>query len=241
MVNKPTFLPGLKRALAEILLIVVGVSIALAADSWLADRAEQARTNLLLHSLEVEWTAELERLDAYLERVDHAMAGIAQTILANKKGLSTMTAEKAGAVLLQSYGWQTFKPTEGALNALMEDGLQNINDTSLRMAVASWRTVLAELDAEQAALRELGTVAGPRIASKIAQRSGDGHSSDLSNFGVSLGMELGDFALAAFADDEWVAHQRHLLNLLSRYREQVGFVRETLEQYLALLQERAKD
>ena len=53
-----------------------------------------------------------------------------------------------------------------------------------------------------------------------------------------MGMELGAFALAAFSDDEWVAHQRHLLNLLWRYRRQVDSVRDTLEQNLALLRER---
>jgi hypothetical protein len=56
-----------------------------------------------------------------------------------------------------------------------------------------------------------------------------------------MGMNLGDFALDLFADDEWVAHQRHLLNLLSRYRRQVGSVRDILEQNLALLRDRAGD
>jgi hypothetical protein len=126
-----------------------------------------------------------------------------------------MTAAEAKSVLFQSYGWYTFKPSEGALNALTEDGLQSIDDTSLRLAIASWRTVLAELDAEQSALRELGTLAGPGIAAKIAQRSGSAYSTDVSEYGYTLGMELGEFALAAFADDEWIAHQRHLLNLLS--------------------------
>jgi hypothetical protein len=241
MFNKDSIVPRLKRAIAEISLIVVGVSIALAGDAWLADRAEIARTGLLLDSLEVEWAAELERLEAYLERTDRAMTGVALTILANKKGQTKMTAAEAGAVLVQSYSWETFKPSGGALNTLMQDGLQNIDDTSLRMAIASWRTVLAELDAEQAALRELGTIAGPRIASKIAQRSGEGYSSDVTNYGMALGMELGEFALAAFADDEWVAHQRQKLSLLSRYRQQVDSVRETLEQNLVLLRERAED
>jgi hypothetical protein len=72
-----------QRASAEILLIVVGVSIALAADSWLADRAEEGRTNLLLDSLVVEWAAELERMNAYVEDIDQAMAGVVLTISAH--------------------------------------------------------------------------------------------------------------------------------------------------------------
>ena len=241
MINKHTVVPGLKRAVTEVLLIVVGVSIALAGDAWLADKAESARTDLLLDSLEVEWAAELERLESYLESTDQAMVAVAETILANKKGEPPMTAEEAGTILAQSYRWQTYKPSEGALNTLMQDGLQNIDNVPLRMAIASWRTVLAELDAEQAALRELGTVAGPRIASKIAQRSGDAYSSDVKNYGEALGMDLGEFALDAFADDEWVAHQRHLLNLLTRYRRQVGSVQMTLEHNLELLREKSRN
>jgi hypothetical protein len=163
MVNRNPITSRMKRAIIEVSLIVVGVSIALAGDAWLADRAETVRTDLLLDSLE---------------------------------------------------------------------------EVPLRMAIASWRTALAELDAEQAALRELGTIAGPRIASKIAQRSGEAYSSDLNNYSTAMGMELGDFALAAFSDDEWVAHQRHLLNLMARYRGQVDSVRDILEQNLALLRER---
>jgi hypothetical protein len=238
MVDENPIASRLKQAIADVALIIVGVSIALAGDAWLAERAETARTDLLLDSLEIEWTAELEHLEAYLERTDRAMAGVAQTILANKDGELHVSAEEASAILMQSYSWQTYKPSEGALNTLMQDGLQNIDEVPLRMAIASWRSVLAELDAEQAALRELGTIAGPRIASKIAQRSGQGFSSDLNNSGSVMGMELGDFALAAFSDDEWVAHQRHLLNLLWRYRWQVESVRETLEQNLVLLRER---
>ena len=228
----------LRRAITEVLLIVAGVSIALAGDAWLADRAETVRTDLLLDSLEIEWTAELEHLKAYLERTDHAMAGVRQTIMANKDGQLQISAAEAGTILMQSYSWQTYKPSEGALNTLMQDGLQNIEEVPLRMAIASWRAVLAELDAEQAALRELGTIAGPRIASKIAQRSGEAYSGNLQDSGAVMGMELGAFALAAFSDDEWVAHQRHLLNLLWRYRRQVNSVRDTLEQNLALLRER---
>ena len=230
MDNENPIVSRLRRAITEVFLIVVGVSIALAGDTWLADRAETVRTDLLLDSLEIEWTAELEHLKAYLERTDRAIAGVRKTILANKDGQLQISAAEAGTILMQSYSWQTYKPSEGALNTLMQDGLQNIDEVPLRMAIASWRAVLAELDAEQAALRELGTIAGPRIASKIAQRSGEGYSGNLQDSDAVMGMELGAFALAAFSDDEWVAHQRHLLNLLSRYRRQVDSVRDTLEQ-----------
>jgi hypothetical protein len=58
MVDKNRITENLKRAAADILLIVIGVSIALAADSWMAERVEMIRTSQLLDALEAEWTAE---------------------------------------------------------------------------------------------------------------------------------------------------------------------------------------
>ena len=238
--SKADLLIKLKRAAAEILLIVIGVSIALAGDSWLAENAENARTGQLLDALETEWVAELKRIDSYLDEVDLATKVIIRTIHASANDAPKMTADEAASLLYESYRWHTFKPSEGALNALMEDGLQNIDDTSLRLAIASWRSTLAELDAEQAALRDLGTITGPKLESKIAQRSGEANSDDVKDYEFGFGMETGHFALVAFADDEWVAHQRLLLHLLSRYQTEVKSVRDTLEQNLSLLRERVR-
>ena len=69
----------------------------------------------------------------------------------------------------------------------MVDGVQNVDDRDLRMAIASWRTV----------------------------------------------------SRAAIADDEWVANQRHLLNLLYAYQIQLTDVREILKRNLSILRERA--
>lgn len=71
----------------------------------------------------------------------------------------------------------------------MVDGVQNVDDRDLRMAIASWRTV----------------------------------------------------SRAAIADDEWVANQRHLLNLLYAYQMQLADVREILKRNLSLLRERARN
>jgi len=240
VVNNTDLVTKLKRAAAEIFLIVVGVSIALAGDSWLADRAENVRTNHLLDALETEWAAELKRIDDYLGRVDVAMKAVGRTIQTNADNAPIMTAEEAASLLYESYRWQTFKPSEGALNALLADGLQNIDDSSLRLAIASWRSALAELDAEQAALRVLGTLYGPTIESRIAQEMGEATYGDATGSAFTYGVETGRFALAAFADDEWAAHQRHLESLLSRYRVQVASVRDTLIQNLSLLRKRTK-
>ena len=238
MVNKNAVTVKWKRAAADILLIVIGVSIALAADSWLAERAEKARTNQLLESLEVEWTAELKRMNAYLDELIQPMAGIIRMINAHKDSPPNLTAAEAASLLQQAYGWHTFHPSEGALNALLVDGVQNIEDASLRLAIASWQSILAGPAAEQAALRELGAVDLPRISTNIAQKSGKAFPNEVMEFLHSVhGMERGEFALAAIADDEWVGNQRQTLVMLARYQEDLVSVREILQQNLTLLRE----
>jgi len=240
MVDKNAMREKCKRAASDILLIVVGVSIALAADSWLAERTEKARTNQLLETLEVEWNADLNLIDVYLDDYDQAMAGIIQIINAHRDSPSNLSTTDAALLLQQAYNWRTFNPSKGALNALLVDGVQNIEDAPLRLAVASWHSMLSNLVAEQAALRELGAVYEPRIATKITQNSSKAVPNEVMEYSQSLhGMEPGDFALAAIADDEYVANQRQTLGMLLRYRADLIWVRDELEQNLILLRERS--
>ena len=231
-----------KRVASDILLIVVGVSIALAADSWLAERTEKARTNQLLEALEAEWTADLEVIDVYVIDYAQAMAGIIRIINAHNEGSSNLSTTDADSMIQQAYNWRTFNPSEGALNALLVDGVQNIEDADLRLAVASWQSFLRNLVAEQAALRELGAVDEPRISTRIAAQSRDAVPSEVTEYShTNYGMEPGDFALAAIADDEYVATQRQTLGMLLRYRADLVWVRERLEQNLILLHERSEN
>jgi hypothetical protein len=156
-VEKNAFRLNWRQAIVDVLLIVIGVSIALAADSWLGDRTEQARTDQLLDALEDEWTTELRRIDAHVDKLNQAKTGVARVIAAHYDSPEDLSNQEAVA-LFDDYGWTTFKPSNGAHSTLMADGVQNIDDKALRLAVASWRTVLDELSAEQAALRELGTL-----------------------------------------------------------------------------------
>jgi hypothetical protein len=240
MTEKSGFTLNWRQAVVDVLLIVIGVSIALAADSWLGDRTELARTNQLIDALEDEWTNELERIDAHLDALDRGKTSIVRIIKAHDDNFGNLSIQEAAA-LMDGYRWTTFKPSVGALNTIMVDGVQNIDDGALRMAIASWRTVLAELDAEQAALRELGTLENRRIVARIAQVSSKGISGEANDYDFwAYGMEPGAFALAVITDDEWVATQRHVVNLLHDYQDQLTVVRDVLRRNLTLLSERTR-
>ena len=241
MAEKNAFTLNWRQAIVDVLLIVIGVSIALAADSWLGDRTEQARTDQLLDALEDEWTTELGRIDAHLDKLNQAKTAIARVIKAHDDSLEDLSNQEAAA-LFDSYDWGTFKPSIGALSTLMVDGVQNIDGKALRLAIASWRTVLDELSAEQAALRELGTLKERSIAANIAQESGERFSYEAMEYDYwAYGMESGAFSRAVIADDAWVANQRHLLNLLYDYQKQLASVREVLKRNLTLLRERVRN
>ncbi len=242
MISKIEFASKLKLSLTEVLLIVVGVSIALAADSWFVEKSEETRTNQLLDALEVEWAAEIERMNTYTEEYDRAMEAMIRIINAHTLGQPILAEREAAALLQQAYNWRTFNPSEGALNALLADGIQNIDEPSLRLAVGSWHSVLGNLVAEQAALRELGAVEDPRISTRIVRDSGKAIPSGVTEYSRSIyGMEQGDFALAATADDEWVANQSQTLGMMLRYQQDMVFVRDTLERNLSLLRERKRN
>jgi len=234
-----TFKMSWRQATVDVLLIVIGVSIALAADSWLADRTEQTRTEQLLDALEDEWTRELERINEHLNALESGKLAIIQIIRAHDEGPENLSVEDA-ETLMKAYRWTTFKPSDGALSTLMIDGVQNIDNKALRQAVASWRTVLDELTAEQAALRELGTIEYRSIGARIAQNSVETILVDPSAIDYwAYGMDSGTFALTAISDDEWIATQRHILNLLHAYQSQLADVRDTLRRNLTLLANRS--
>jgi hypothetical protein len=238
MAEKNAFKLNWQQASVDILLIVVGVSIALAADSWLGERTERDRTEQLLNALEHEWMLELDRINVHLQVLGDGKMAIIQIIKAHDSGTEILSIEAAKS-LLDAYKWSTFKASDGALSTIMVDGVQNIEDEDLRLAVASWRTVLDELTAEQAALRELGTLRHRSIGARIAQESGEEISGDMTEIDYwAYGMASGTFAHAAISDDEWVATQRHVLNLLNAYQTQLTDVRDVLSQNLALLHER---
>jgi hypothetical protein len=240
MAAKTEFVLNWRQAVVDVFLIVIGVSIALAADSWLGDRVEQARTDQLLDALDDEWSMELGRIDASLDQLNRATKTIIRII--NFHDDPKDLSDEDVAALWNGAIWSTFKPSNGALSTLMVDGVQNIENKDLRLAIASWRTVLAELDAEQAALRELGTLTTRSIEARIARNSGARIVEDATAYDYywSYGIGTASFFRAAIVDEEWLAMQSHVVSLLYDYRQQLVSVREILKSNLDLLRARAK-
>lgn len=235
MTEKKVFVLNWRKAISELFLIVLGVSIALAADSWLSDRNEEARTNLLLDSLEEEWTTELTRIEEHLNLLNQSkkLIGVMlETRDKNPQGIPNDLIDRYA----NSNNWGTFKSSSGAHSTLMIDGIQNITDPALRHAIVSWSSVIAEIGPEHSALAELGTRDERAISAKISRNSGAKFSQQaIEKDYWAYGMEQNAFYRAAFADEEFMAYQLRVLNLLYSYEEELAAIAEILKQNLILL------
>ena len=241
MAEKNVFTLNWRQAFVDVLLIVIGVSVALAADSWLGDRNEHARTHRLLDSLDDEWSLELGRLDAFIADLNQSKTGLARIIEAHDNGPENLSNDEAAA-LGTGFTWGTFKPSNGAHSTLMADGIQNVRDPALRQAIAAWSSVMAEVGPEHATLGQLGTLTERRVSVAIARNSGELFSQEaMEDDFWAYGIETGAFFRVAIADDEWIEYQHLILNLVYSYEKELAAIRDTLGRNLTLLRERARN
>lgn len=230
-----------RQAFADILLIVIGVSIALAADSWLSHRIEQARTNRLLDSLEHEWTVELGRLDVHIADLNRSKTAFVRIIELHDSGLENISDDEL-VVLSKEFAWGTFKPLSGAHSTLMADGIQNVRDPALRQAIAAWSSVMAEVGPEHATLAQLGTLTERQVSVEVARNSGELFSQEAMEADLwAYGMTTSAFYRVAIPDVEWIKYQLLVLNLVYSYEEEMVAIREVLERNLILLRKHTRN
>ena len=243
----------LRYAVAEVILVVVGILIALAVDSWWSKRSELIRTEELLTALEFEWSSELERLDARIDEYKYSKDGMIGIINAHVDDQSSLTDEEA-IRLIEAARFVTFKPTVAALNVLLAEGLQNIGDSNLETAIAKWPTMLDEVRPEQEALHDIMFFHIRKARANVAHKLGypyDIAGREIPNMSSEIeplarrempdywyGLEPSEFAHSAIADDEFVAVIRHAVDIADLYRAQLIDVRGSLSESLALLRNR---
>ncbi|HSM05077.1 MAG TPA: hypothetical protein VK858_10635 [Longimicrobiales bacterium] len=136
----------LLRFLGEFAVIVVGVLVALAIDSWANDqalRSEEADAKRLLHA---EFTSNLARLDtARMEHERTLDAGYTLLSLMHGDGGPGDVDVSPDLVWAFVSTW-TYDPVMGGLNSLIQSGrLGILRDDTLRVALAGWPDIVADL------------------------------------------------------------------------------------------------
>lgn len=226
-----------RRLVAESAAIIASILLAFTIDAWWADRSIGIQTNELLRDLEAEWTSELDRIDSVLTQFRRYRTTISQLYDPSQQSSAVDSEEKA-LQLYRAHRWSTFKPSTAALDIVLENGLNNIDDDAVRRAISAWHSVLEEPVPEQEALYRLTFDTMREVRQNIAHRLGLPVTDALDPAPLSwYGDDAGRLALAIFSDDDFLRIQRHVMDIAYDYERQVQSVRETLADNVALLRE----
>lgn len=121
-----------KSALAEVLLIIVGVSIALAGDAWWADRQERVEEAILLRAFSDALHEDLIELQERLDILETAERETQAILNVVQSGSQTQDLNFGALVT-----WRWAAPNRGPYETLKSRGYELISDDSLRQAIAS--------------------------------------------------------------------------------------------------------
>jgi hypothetical protein len=216
--------------------IVASILLAFAIDAWWDTRQNRAKADDLLEALRSEWVAEIEKIDRHLLAYDGSMSAMIEILNAHSSDEIQLSAADAIEKLQIARRVSTYKPATAAYEVVLDFGLDQIEDSELRLAIASWRSVLDEIEPEQEALHQLflmdSRIRRARISHELKQSwSRDGDSESFEWFGA----DPAEMALATIRDDERIIILRHQLNLFDGYVRQLRGVAGTLNQNLEIL------
>lgn len=155
LVERPTMLARIAHAVmaqnwaavvVEILIVVVGVLLALAADSWVDERSDRAEERAVLIGLLADYKTNRNRLDELVEFHRNAINS-AQSLLA-LTGPEPESADPGvvDALVVGFMTWELYAPVEGRLNALLSSGrIGVLRNNDLQAALAGWAAVLEDV------------------------------------------------------------------------------------------------
>lgn len=143
--------PPVGRILAEGMVIVISILLALSADAWWDRREERREEQEALSQLHEEFLVNRERLaDAegrHRAQRDHIVRMLTVIV---EQGYPPGSYELPDSILSGGLGWVEFEPVGGVINSLISSGrVALIRDDSLRVALASWLEVLNQLEVDE--------------------------------------------------------------------------------------------
>ena len=135
-VSRLVSVPNWKYAVGEVFLIVVGVTIALAATSWYDGRIERRNEVLLLEQLHQTLSDDLQEINVTWEATRQREQYLKDLIshLESDRPYSAELAVKFQALL----GWRIVRPTTAPFEALKIQGYKVISDAVLREKLVSF-------------------------------------------------------------------------------------------------------
>jgi hypothetical protein len=136
--------PKLDRKLAaEFAVIVVGVFVALAAESWWSEREDRQYEREIREDMIVEFESNVRILDADIGENEEARKRLGMLEGLTDEALLALSDNELSGQLVPYLTWAGFDPEMGSVQALVESGnIGAISDRRLRQLLARWAGLL---------------------------------------------------------------------------------------------------
>ena len=125
-----------KYAFGEVLLIVVGISIALALNSWWEDRQTRQDERQILSQLAATLDGDIKGFERAIHRFQGMVENISALLVHLEEGrpYDPSLNSKLGSCV----GWSAYTPNPGPYEALRSRGFDLISNESLRMSLIDY-------------------------------------------------------------------------------------------------------
>jgi len=135
----------LRRGTAEFALIVFGVFVALAAESWWSERQDRRFERELRDDMVAEFETNIRILEADLAANDSSQARLSFFDEITDAELQSMPDEDLTTRFGGFANWSGFDPEMGIVQALVESGnVGAVEDRELRLLLSRWAGLLEE-------------------------------------------------------------------------------------------------
>jgi hypothetical protein len=129
--------------LQEFIVIVIGVFVALAAESWWSAREDRRIEREIREDMVAEFEANIRILKADLAENEGARPRTAILEGLSNEALMALTDEQMTGIAYPSINWAGFDPAMGTVQALVESGnLAVVSDRKMRLVLARWTGLL---------------------------------------------------------------------------------------------------
>jgi hypothetical protein len=129
----------------EFTIIVLGVFVALAAETWWSEREERQFEREIREDMIVEFEANIRILDADIAENEEARNRIGLLDSLNDDALLALDDSQISEQLVPYLQWAGFDPEIGSIQAFIENGnVGAISDRQLRLLLSRWSGLLVK-------------------------------------------------------------------------------------------------
>jgi hypothetical protein len=140
----------LKYAIGEIVLVVIGILIAVAINSWKIESGNRSQEVKILNQLLVEYEANLEEIDQKIEMRNLIIRSVEMLIHYADNGVEESFLDSVSFHFNRTKYDPTFDPAEGVTNELLNSGkFYLIQSEELKTQLTSWSGAVGELTEQE--------------------------------------------------------------------------------------------